>query len=347
MSAQNIVFSPKTYLQKILYDNIPQLRKKRHKISQEEFNIPDYHEYDQILEYNYNVGQLKTMCKYYNQKQSGNKDELTKRMYNFLKYSTSAILIQKHFRRHLIQRYIHAHGPAIMCKNKCVNDTDFLTLEPIENIPHYQFYSFTDKDDFTYSFDICSLYNLYQNNQHATNPYNRNEFPKGTLRKLRTLIRLCRVLKYPVTIDITEDPQTNADPAHQLNMRINDVFQKIDALGNYSDSEWFKSLSKPRLLRFLRELFDIWTYRAQLQQSVKRDIYPPHGTPFRETNLRHINNQNEHDIKVTLIELIDKLVTRGVDESSRSLGAYYCLAALTIVNTDAAQALPWLYQSVV
>ena len=32
---------------------------------------------------------------------------------------------------------------------------------------------------------------------------------------------------------------------------------------------------------------------------------------------------------------------------SRSLGAYYVLAGLTLVNNEAAEAMPWLYHSVV
>jgi len=43
--------------------------------------------------------------------------------------------------------------------------------------------------------------------------------------------------------------------------------------------------------------------------------------------------------------VIAKLVTSGIDRDSRALGAYYILGALTIVNHEAAMALPWLYQS--
>lgn len=64
------VFSPKTYLNKVLYETIPPLRKKRHKISDDSFKVPDYGEYEDIVTYNYNVSQLKKMCKYYGQKQS-------------------------------------------------------------------------------------------------------------------------------------------------------------------------------------------------------------------------------------------------------------------------------------
>jgi len=42
----------------------------------------------------------------------------------------------------------------------------------------------------------------------------------------------------------------------------------------------------------------------------------------------------------------DMSINTGIDNDSKSLGAYYILGALTLVNTNAAISLPWLYQSV-
>ena len=46
------------------------------------------------------------------------------------------------------------------------------------------------------------------------------------------------------------------------------------------------------------------------------------------------------------LTLIEKFVNSGINEESRSLGCYYILTALTLVSSGAAQALPWLYESV-
>jgi hypothetical protein len=48
-----------------------------------------------------------------------------------------------------------------------------------------------------------------------------------------------------------------------------------------------------------------------------------------------------------IIEVIEKIVTSGTDRDNKSLGCYYVLGALTIVNTNAAIALPWLFQTFV
>ena len=43
-----------------------------------------------------------------------------------------------------------------------------------------------------------------------------------------------------------------------------ELFQYMDELGNYTDSKWFISLNRIQLIKFIRELVDIWEYRAQL-----------------------------------------------------------------------------------
>ena len=137
-------------------------------------------------------------------------------------------------------------------------------------------------------------------------------------------------------------------PAQSVELRALDLFQKIDALGNYSDPQWFLSLNRNQLTKFTRELNDIFSYRAQLSQDVKRNICPPHGEPFYNVNLHYIQHcPDMTDVRNFVLSIIEKFVNRGINADSKSLGAYYVLAALTLVNETAAASLPWLYQSVV
>jgi hypothetical protein len=55
---------------------------------------------------------------------------------------------------------------------------------------------------------------------------------------------------------------------------------------------------------------------------------------------------NIWNIKKVILEVLEKFVNSGIDKDSKSLGAYYVLGALTLVNQDAATSLPWLFQSV-
>ena len=89
-----VKLSPKSYLYKNIFDKLANLPKKRKKIKSEDFEVLSYDEYDILLQKNYNVRQLKSMLKFYKQKTSGNKGELIFLLYNYLKYSNYAILIQ-------------------------------------------------------------------------------------------------------------------------------------------------------------------------------------------------------------------------------------------------------------
>jgi hypothetical protein len=132
-----------------------------------------------------------------------------------------------------------------------------------------------------------------------------------------------------------------------IEMRTIELFQNIDYLGNYSSPEWFISLNRNQLIQFMRELSDIWHYRAQLSMEVKRNICPPDGDPFRNLNLSYIINENDLlVIKKKVLDILEKFVKTGVDRDSKSLGAYYVLGALTLVNESAAVSMPWLFQSV-
>ena len=121
----------------------------------------------------------------------------------------------------------------------------------------------------------------------------------------------------------------------------------MDALGNYSNASWFLSLSKAQIVKMLRELIDIWNYRAQLSSEVKRLICPPNGDPFRGISFSAIiQEQNMDNVRKMVLDIVEKLVKNGVDKDYKALGAYYILGAITLVNPEAAIALPWLFQSV-
>jgi hypothetical protein len=106
-------------------------------------------------------------------------------------------------------------------------------------------------------------------------------------------------------------------------------------------------LNRVKIIKFVRELADIWSYRAQLTNEVKRKICPPIGDPFRGFNFNYINSEESMDnVRKTVISILEKFVNNGVDTDSKSLGAYYVLGALTLVSENAATSLPWLFQSV-
>lgn len=310
--------------------------------------------YNDAFNSSFKVKELREMCKYYKLKRMGKKQELQNRIYNYLHETKYASKIQKTYRGYLTRKYFNLIGPGLYKKTDCVNDCDFCTLEPLEEIPYYQFFSFKVKN-MIYGFDICSLYNFITKHQKTKtitldkripdNPYTREQLPICVLQKLNKLIHIANVLNMPLELKIEQDNQDLT--LKELNShRSLQLFQEINQLGNYADHEWFLHLTKPRLIIFIRELYDIWNYRAQIPNETKIQICHPNGNPFFNFSFNFINQMSEDQLKNRILEILKKLVYDGINDDFRSLGAYYILSSLTLVNENAANALPWLYESV-
>jgi len=296
---------------------------------------------------NYNVNQLKKIAKKYKLPTSGNKTDLITYIYNYLKLSKNIITIQKHVRGYMVRRLNKLRGIGLFNREKCCNNCDFFTLCPIKEILIYQFYSFKDNDDFIYGFDILSMYQLFSKKReyNLNNPYNRAEFPKDTWNDIKKIIKLSKILKLPLEISIKTDDD-EIDYEKKLKFKIIDIFQKMDVLGNYTDITWFTSLTTQNIVKFVKELYDIWNYRAQLDNLTKRNICPPHGNPFLNIPFNFTGFSN-FQIKKNAVDIMYNFVFSASDNSNKTLGAYYVLGALTIVNSNAADAMPWLYHSVI
>lgn len=338
--------SPNTFLMKQLYESVnwgDGEKRRRKKIPQDEFEIPEYSEYKLIKQKNHNVPQLKQICRFYKQRVSGNKDQLIFRIYNYLKFSFYATKVQKIFRGNMARYLIKLRGPAYY-NRKCNNVTDFMTLEKIKQIPESQFYSYRDSDGFIYGFDICSLYNLLKERQCKNeNPYTRNDFPNDMRVKLKRIIKISKIMNKNLSIKIEEDKTNDAEK--EIEFKAISIFQTLDGFGHVTDIDWFMGLNFTRLIRYIRELFDIWNYRAQLSPQTKRTICPPNGNPFGNELMPALTNRPFEYLQKYCLKVMERLVTLGADVETRKLGGIYVLGALTIVNSSAAMAFPWLYQS--
>ena len=342
------------------YLNLSIRNKKSYvKISDSDFVIPIFVDFSNILKYNYNVSQLRAIAKHYKLSTGGNKDYLKKRLFNFLYYSYNIIIVQKYARYFLTKKYIKVHGPAFYNRSLCSNDVDFCTLDNLNAICYNQFISFKDNNSHIYGFDIKSLYNLFiksgnakktsnlnSNSSNVLNPFTNMFFSHSIFEQLLEYIRLTKLLK--LELDLNYDELIIVSIHKQLEMKILTLFQRIDSLGNYTNIKWFMELDKYGVIQFIRELADIWNYRANLTQETKRAIVPPSGNLFNSDhiNINTLPQYNFIQIKKYAIQIIDLLINKGINENSCVLGSYYVLSALTMVSNEAATSLPWLYEAV-
>jgi hypothetical protein len=323
---------------------IPNLNKLA-KINNTIISIPTIKNYTEFIRYNYNIPQLKTIATHYTLKVGGTKSQLVNRIFSFLYLSFNLIKIQKIFRGKIQRTYNQLHGPAYVNRKLCTNKNDFVTMEPLEEINFNQFISFQDLDGFIYGFDIVSINNfLGKSGNKIKNPYNRALIPESVVDNIKTLLRLSKILKRDICLQ-NDEPVFSLEKT--IEMRALMLFQNMDLLGNYSNSQWFLSLTKIQIIKYVRELSDIWNYRAQLSMEVKLNICPPIGDPFRNLSISYLHTEtNMSNVRKVVLEVLEKMVNSGVDADSKSLGAYYVLGGLTLVSENAATALPWLYQSV-
>ena len=293
----------------------------------------------------YTLSELKSICRYYYIKVSGNKSDLQIRVYSHIKSIYFVIKIQKIFRQYILKIYNKCHGPSAIKRHLCINESDFITLDTLKEIPYNNFYSFKDKDNYIYGFDVISLYNLFESSKkQCLNPYTRNVFPDYVMRDILKLLKFSKLLKIDIDLIIKED-DVSLETIFKL--RVVKIFQKMDELGNNTDIKWFMDLNNELLIKYIRYLVDIWNYRADLSFSIKREICPPNGNPFNDLNLNiDLVSSDINKMKNIVLLIMEKLINLGIKRDSRVLGATYVLSALTLVSESAAQALPWLYYSV-
>ena len=318
------------------------------KVDTEKMIIPLFQDHNMLLKNNYTLQQLKIIISFHNLKLklNGTKSNLVTKIFGFLYLSLHAIKIQKMVRTRFLKKYILSQGPALRKRDICTNVTDFLTMDDISELPDEQFFSFQDIDGFIYGFDLLSIYNLiYKFEGPIKNPYNRLPFTEEIIDNFGTMIRLSKILKIPICTEL-QDVNEGLTFKKTIELRALTLFQNMDALGNYSNSKWLLNLSKIQIVRFIKELFDIWAYRAPLSMETKRNICYPTGNPFHRMNFNQLLlEDNLDDVRKIILDILEKFVNSGIDKDSKCLGTYYVLGALTIVNPDAAISLPWLYQA--
>jgi hypothetical protein len=338
--------SPRAFLYKNVFDDVVSLQTAVHpkpkKVPQNDFNILKYDEYDLILKNNYNCFQLRMMCKKYRQRVSGNKNQLKYLLYNYLKYSFFSIKIQNAFKRFLVNKYNKLKGPGVIKRGLCVNETDFLTLEKIKNIQYDQFISFKDQKNFIYGFNICSITNLLsQHRSKLKNPYNREKFPDQFKKSVGEILRIGKLLKIKTNVNFNKNVE-EISHASRIKFKTIEIFTHIDNFGFVTNIKWFLDLSRLRLCKLIKELYDVWSYRLEIPMSQKIKICP-NGSPFGGFVPHRYINKPLHVLQNRILNILTNFITSGVDEESRKLGSYYVLGCLTLVSGDAADSQPWLY----
>jgi hypothetical protein len=293
---------------------------------------------------------LKKYAKDMNIKVSGNKSEIKARIENQILLITSAIKIQKIFRRHLVSKWMELKGT----RENCVNDTDFYTLEPLNEIPYLYFIKYVDvSHNVNYGFDIKSLCTLATKNKKFENPYNRENLKTTFGTKMVKVVKLTNIL-FPgndLMMDIANVYESSTTVATEsfstffqnldqltLDQRITNLFIHIDNLGNYTNSEWLTQLNDDRRYYLVVKINQLWN---KISNTLRRQICP-HISPFSAGFFGQLPSVINTEMIVKMAEV---LVYSGIDNEHKQLGAMYFLSGLTLVSVNARNQMPWLYEN--
>lgn len=315
----------------------------------------------------------------------GTKKVLYEKLKYFFEQQRLAIIIQKTARRYLTKVVLDLIGPAKFNRKLCVNDSDFYTMEPLTNIPFDNFYSYKDKENFVYGFELSSLIQYIKVKEKSgemrriKNPYNRDsmkrEIPK--IYKLHHLIRVINgtIPKRELPTRIQTRPRSSShhndlrsrtlsigidsNYNHALMLetiremrsksneqRTRELFIVIDQLGNYSDYNWFLNLDRGCYLRYYRILKDIWTYRAQIPTYTKIKICPL-WDPFGMFSNVNLGELTTEQLMSRCLCVMEDMVCTGVEQQYRTIGSLHVLSVLTVINREARSNMPWLYESLI
>ena len=273
---------------------------------------------------------------------SKKKKDIIEECYEKIKKYKYIVKIQRLYKRFFINNFNKTLGPAKFNRSICNNEDDFLTTEKMNEIDYYFFISYKDEDNFIYGFNILSVFILITKKDYR-NPYTRKEFSKKFIHDVKKRNRYNRILK-KTEHEITNEINTPVN----VNSKIIHLFQKMDELGNYTQVEWFTSLSSFKIKKFIMELYDIWFYRAEITNETKIKLCPPNGNPFVNINVNHIQSfyyPNESLKNIACIIMYNMLYSSN-EKENQYLCSMYILSSLTLVSEQAAQTMPWLYQSV-
>ncbi len=276
---------------------------------------------------------------------SDGKDIIQRKVYT-RKQSLAVRKLQKFWRFYSGLYFWKFQGPAWKDLSLAQNSTEVYSLESTEKIPKSYRFSFSDLKKNIWIFDIRSLAQLMGKGQVLENPYTREPLQESVIQILRTRIDFLRKNKQNLLYTESE----SITPEQNWNQKVLDVFIKIEALGYLLNTDWFHKLTINRQKKFYRCLYELWHFRLNLRHNEREEICP--GYLFANTRLfRYIPDDAERtqvDIKWWRrqnLTLIQNLISRSSNKAQRGLGALYVLMGLVQVSEEAADAYPWIYDS--
>lgn len=220
----------------------------------------------------------------------------------------------------------------------CSNTTDILTFTDIYDIEEKFFYIFNDNiRQKKYGYDIRTLIQII-NSDYPSCPYTLRSFTENEKFEINKYTE--RLIKNGLDLGFKKSILT---PEQEVEMKIKDVFHKINMLDNYTNPEWFKNLQLHQLIELYIRSEDVWIYRSMMSLESKKNIVH-NGVAFTIPVPIIKTYKSKMKLQHIILDEFNRFVTEGINNEEKKLGAILILTALVEVSHDAADALPHLIQ---
>lgn len=285
------------------------------------------------------------------------------------------IKLQKWIRKSLHKFKSKLYGPALTCRKLCVNDSDFVSLDDLNDIAESEFVSFKDDTGFIYGFHINSISelifksdeNYYENFQKHSgnlcykqciktlfnhynkikifNPYTRftidNELKQNVIRlyaRNKYNINQYNVLQNNVTL---QNGQSIIDIKIVIRNKCFSIFQKIDMLGFFTDTSWLLDEHIKNIKIFYKKIASLWNFEFGLNNTARFKIAKQHNL-FQNLHEIMIYKGDKYTLLDKILDTLNILVSNGESDGDKNTGCILVLYGLAFINYRCVLANPWL-----
>ncbi len=123
------------------------------------------------------------------------------RLNHYTKNSEKIQKIQVRYKEKYKNQQALIRGEGYLNRELCNNKEDFFTYENVDNIDDRYFFSYKDKSNFVWFFDIRSLYKLIEMKQ--PNPYTMIPFDEFVIVRANKIIE--NLKKYNISVDFKDE----------------------------------------------------------------------------------------------------------------------------------------------
>jgi len=277
-----------------------------------------------------------------------NQHNKTQEMETETKNQKAAHKIQTKFIQHIYKKWRQTSQN--QHRNHCINEVDFLTFQPIHEIPSHALFCIQDRANpyqketqtIWFAFHIDSfaeyIHPLHKNN--ILNPYTRNPFHSDDIHRFYLTIKwkglLYQTNLHPVIHHCTY-LQSKYYPL-PFDKRIDQIIQTLNFLENEYlqgsiQSKWLFELSESKWYQFYVTMLFMCNNR------LTRDILENVNPQFPD-----FPKKTKTPIKDSLA-LCENLIYYGINQNYRQIGASIVLASMAMVNVEAKYKMPYYYDA--